>query len=98
MAAKRAEKGLIRGGDLDVTIVHYGGTRKTYRAKVTSTRHLFLYPPMDTPHEFRLNDGTSRTLRFWTMDIESLNHARELAEWSPPAEEKKRASYVTGKH
>lgn len=76
-----------------VTIVHAGGSRKSYVATVTQSC-VFVYPPMDTPHAFGLESGKSRTLREWSVDPESLRRARAWSaiKYRVPG----RARYVTG--
>lgn len=76
-----------------MTIVHAGGSRKSYVATVTQSC-VFVYPPMDTPHAFGLESGKSRTLREWSVDPESLRKARAWSaiKYRVPG----RARYVTG--
>ena len=66
--------------ELTVTIRHVGGTRKSYRAKVTQT-HLFIYPPLDEPRAFKLSSGAARErlLRDWRVEDDSLAQANALA-------------------
>lgn len=75
-----------------VTIVHAGGTRKSYVANVTRS-FVFVYPPMGTPHAFNLATGKCGTLPEWVVDRESLRQARAYSaiKYRVPG----RARYVT---
>lgn len=97
--------GVAEGGkeeELMVTIIHAGGSRKTYPAYVTDS-FVFLVVPMTEHKAFRLSDGRSRNSRLamWTVDRRDLRLCREVSAAqrrparAPGTRYKRRAKYVT---
>lgn len=83
----------------EVTIVHAGGGRKTYPAKVTRS-FLFVFPPMHEPVAFDLRTGKARpkNMALWRVsdeDMERLKLGLPSPEPQPRPRTKRRAKYLT---